>query len=210
MDTRRAYHAGLAVLAGANLVVQVVLTATGDAGTPIGRFVNLFSYFTVLTNLLVTVVEGRLAQDPDRDGRWWRVVRFAAVLSITVVFLVYVAVLRPLADFEGLALVTDIVFHYVVPIAAVLGWLLLEARGRLSGRVLGLALVYPVGYLGWTVLHGALSRFYPYPFIDADQLGYPLMTLNCVLLTMLFAVLGAGFVGLDRALARRAQSVLRT
>jgi hypothetical protein len=39
------------------------------------KLVRFISYFTIESNLLVMVVAATLAIDPERDGRWWRVLR---------------------------------------------------------------------------------------------------------------------------------------
>lgn len=44
--------------------------------------------------------------------------------------------------------------------------------------------------------------YYPYPFLDVDQHGYPLVGRNCLLVGVVFVALGAGAHALDRWLAR--------
>ena len=87
------------------------------------RLGRLVSYFTIQSNLLVAVTAVQLARDPLRDGRWWRAVRVAAVVGITVTGLVHFVLLRPLLDLEGASWVADKLLHMVVPVVAVLGWL---------------------------------------------------------------------------------------
>jgi hypothetical protein len=55
---------------------------------------------------------------------------------------------------------------------AVLGWLVFGPRPRIDESTLLLALIWPALYIGYTLAHGAASEWYPYPFIDAAQLGY--------------------------------------
>jgi hypothetical protein len=61
-------------------------------------------------------------------------------------------------------------------------------------------LIYPVGYAAYSLLHGAVTGFYPYPFLDVTQLGYERVLLNMGVLTAAFAVLGLILVGIDRLL----------
>lgn len=204
MTTRgyaRAWFAFTAAVAAAALLVQLVLVLLGDDGGPVARVVRFLSYFTVESNILVAVVCALLARDPSRDSARWRVAHLDSVLCITVTGLVYVNVLRGTVELEGLALVTDFVFHTLVPVLALVGWVLFGPHGRWSLPVLRSALIFPVAYLVWTLVRGAAVGEYPYPFIDVAALGYPRALLNAVAVTALFAVLSGLLLLADRRLA---------
>lgn len=190
-----------AAVAAAALLVQLVLVLLGDDGGPVARVVRFLSYFTVESNILVAVVCALLARDPSRDSARSRVAHLDSVLCITVTGLVYVSVLRGTVELEGLALVTDFVFHTLVPIMALVGWVLFGPHGRWSLPVLRSALIFPVAYLVWTLARGAVVGEYPYPFIDVTALGYPRALLNAVAVTALFAVLSGLLLLADRRLA---------
>lgn len=76
--TARASHAlaALAATVGAGLEPARAITG-GPGGAPshAERIVRLFSYFTILSNVLVLVTSWLLARRPDRDGRVLRVDR---------------------------------------------------------------------------------------------------------------------------------------
>jgi hypothetical protein len=57
-----------------------------------------------------------------------------------------------------------------------------------------------VGYAALSLLHGAVTGFYPYPFLEVGQLGYERVLLNMGVLMAAFAVLGLILVGVDRLL----------
>lgn len=57
-----------------------------------------------------------------------------------------------------------------------------------------------MGYAAFSLLHGAVTGFYPYPFLEVRQLGYERVLLNMGVLTAAFAVLGLILVGIDRLL----------
>ena len=57
-----------------------------------------------------------------------------------------------------------------------------------------------MGYAVFSLIHGAVTGFYPYPFLSVTQLGYARVLLNMSLLTAAFAVLGLILVGVDRVL----------
>jgi hypothetical protein len=62
---------------------------------------------------------------------------------------------------------------------------------------------YPLVYLVWTLLHGAVTGWYPYPFVDVADLGYPRALINIAGLVVAFLSLEAALVGVGRMLARR-------
>lgn len=174
----RVWHGATAVVAGAGLLAQLVLVVAGASvlveQEPPGlgeRLFHFVSYFTVLSNVLVLATTLPLSRRPDADGPVRRVLRLAAVVGITVTGLVHWFFLRPLLHLAGWSWLTDKTLHVAVPLLAVLGWLLFGPRPRVTLRVVLLGLVYPLGWLAYTLLVGALSGWYPYPFLDVGARG---------------------------------------
>jgi hypothetical protein len=203
----RIVHGVTAVVAVAALVLQTGLVVSGASvlaesvvpplPTRLGRLV---SYFTVQSNLLVALTAVQLARCPSRDGRWWRPVRVAALVGITVTGIVHFALLRPLLDLQGANWVADKMLHVLVPVLAVAAWVLAGPRHRVSWRDAGLALLWPIGWLLWTLAFGAVSGWYPYPFLDVGAEGAVAVGITCLGVTVLFVMLGAGLRALDRGL----------
>ncbi|BCJ32899.1 hypothetical protein Athai_04020 [Actinocatenispora thailandica] len=202
----RAWHGALAVLLTAALVAQVVLVCTGgDGDTEVSvtaRLVRTFSFFTIQSNLLVLADCLVRAVRPDADGTLRRVLRLDALLGITVTGLVFALVLAGDSHPTGLAWWLNLMFHYAAPPIAVVGWLLFGPRRRIDPGSLGLALIWPLLWIGYTLGHGAVSGWYPYPFLTVTDLGYPVALRNLAFVVILGLVLLAAFAGLDRLLAR--------
>jgi hypothetical protein len=209
----RGWHGVTAAVAAVALTVQLGLVISGASvlvttapapglGTRVLRFV---SYFTVQSNVLVLLVSAICTLDPLRDSRLLRIIRLDALVGITVTGLVHWFLLRPLLDLHGLSYLTDKLLHVAVPLLALGGWLLVRPRELLSvggtaGTVLR-ALVWPVGWLVYTTLHGAVTGWYPYPFLDVSRHGYGPVALDCLGVAVLFVVLAAGLLAADRLLA---------
>jgi hypothetical protein len=187
------WNAVLAVLVIVALVVQAVLVARLHGPPVATRFIRLFSYFTIQSNLLVGVAAVTLAASPARDGPVWRVLRLDGLVGISVTGVVYTTVLRSASNLHGWAVATDAAFHYVVPLMAVLGWLAFGPRPRVDRRTVAWSLAWPVAWLGYTLLHGHVSSWYPYPFIDVTVHGYAVVVLNSLLVTVVLAVMAAAF-----------------
>ncbi|WP_372663786.1 Pr6Pr family membrane protein [Amycolatopsis kentuckyensis] len=191
----RAWFGVTAVVALTGLVSQVVATAT-DAD---GRVANLLCFFTIDSNLLVAITSALVALGLAR-GRLFTVLWLDALVGIIVTGIVYQVALAGLYDLHGLSLFSDTMLHKVTPILFVLGWLLAAPRGALTWSTVGWSLLYPLAWLAFTLPRGALTGFYPYPFVDAGALGYGQVALNCVFIGLFFTALAAGAFLYDRRL----------
>jgi hypothetical protein len=171
----------IAVVVAAALLIQIVLIFTGGQDVNSGestanesvatRFVRLFSFFTIQSNLFVLVASIALAINIHRDGTLWRVIRLDALLGIIITGLVYETVLAPLVHPEGWALAATIGFHYISPWATLIGWLIFGPRPRSTWLTTALAFIWPLAWLVYTFVHGAVTGWYPYPFLDVATIG---------------------------------------
>ena len=212
----RVWHAAIAALVVAALLVQAWIAlrvsavppghAVGTlAGTPAAnRILRVLSFFTVQSNILSGLTSAQLARDPGRAGRLWRALRLAALFGITVTGVVYSTVLAKIHEPNGWQETsTNTVFHYVVPVMMVLGWLLFGPRPRVDGRTVRLAMFWPLGWATYILIYGAISSWYPYPFLDVVTSGYGRVVLNAAaVVSVLLLVTGLFWWG-DRGLPGR-------
>jgi len=188
----------------------MVTQGKGGAALPTSSL-HFFSFFTILTNLLVAAAMLAPVVAPDSGlGRFLDrpSVRTAIVGYIVIVGAVYYALLRKLDNASGLHLYFEYVLHYVTPPLFVLDWLLFVPRGEVGWRNGIDSLAYPLVYLAWTLAHGAFTGWYPYPFIDVVKLGYGRVLLNVAGLILAFLALELVLVALDR-LIRQYQNKAR-
>jgi hypothetical protein len=198
--------AALAAVSWYALLLQlyVSITTAQATGIPVSTAIlNYFSYFTILTNLLVALVTtmswrkssmGDLASRPP--------VQTSTAAYIATVGIVFSLLLRNLWNTEGLQKVANILLHDLIPILYVLYWL---AWGRKSGLRFRNALdwlAYPVLYLAYSLIRGAFTGRYPYPFVDVAQLGYVRVGLNSLVLVMAFVGLSLLFIAVGRWMSR--------
>ena len=193
VSSSQIFNGAVGVLVVAALAVQSVLNVRSGTVPMPTRFVRMFSFFTVQSNILVAVAACTLALDRARDGRWWRVLRLDALVGISVTGVVYTTVLRTQQQLHGWAVATDAVFHYAVPLAAVIGWLAFGPRPRCDARTVCWSLAWPVAWLAYTLLHGYVTGWYPYPFIDVTRHGYGIVGLNALAVTAALVVMAAAF-----------------
>jgi uncharacterized membrane protein len=190
------------------LVAQLVLVATGasvlvETAEPPGlatRLLRFVSYFTVQSNALVLATTWLLVRTPSYDGRLWRIARADAVAGIAITGVVHWFFLRPLLDLQGWAYVTDKLLHVVVPLLAVAGWLMFGPRRRIGWPTLLPALVWPTAWLLYTLVMGAITSWYPYPFLDVTQHGYGSVLLASFGVAIALVAVLSFLVVLDRPL----------
>ncbi|WP_020664922.1 Pr6Pr family membrane protein [Amycolatopsis benzoatilytica] len=191
-----------AIVALAAIVIQIVavVPAHGPYPTVTGRVANLFAYFTIISNVLVLVTSAAIARGRAASALM-RVLWLDALVGIVVTGVVYQVALAGLTELHGLNLVADILLHRVTPVLCVVGWLFFAPR-VLEWRTVAWSLVYPLGWLVFTLIRGSLDGWYPYPFINADKLGYGQISLNCLLIGVFFIALASGAKAADRLLTR--------
>lgn len=187
------------------LALQYVIAYGDKSGAALlTGTINFLSYFTILSNLLAAIaltVAGLRGHAAARSPQ--TVAASGIALYIGVTGLVYFALLRQLWQPQGWQFIADALLHYVMPVLYLVYWLLFVPKGRLRARHALVWVGFPVGYAIYSLIHGALSGFYPYPFIDVAGLGYPPVLRNMALFTAAFAGLGLLLVAADGWLARR-------
>jgi hypothetical protein len=197
----RPWNLGIALLVVVGLVVQVWIAirvsgspkahAVGTlAGTPLAnRVLRVLSFFTIQSNILSGVTSAQLARSPNRDGRIWRPTRLAALFGITVTGIVYSTVLAKIHEPHGWQETsTNTVFHYVVPIMMVAGWLLFGPRPRIERRTVAGSMLWPTAWISYILTYGAVTGWYPYPFVDVTTHGYARVIANAAAVLAVLAV----------------------
>ena len=196
----RTYAAIGAITGWLAVIAQFYLIIVHRTTTVPETVVRFFSYFTILTNILVALSFTALLLRP---GSQWRAffsradVQTALAVYIAVVGLVYNLILRATWKPEGLQRVVDELLHSVMPLLYVLFWFIYVSRHALEWKRVPYWLIYPFIYFVYVLIRGALSGFYPYPFINVKEHGYVLVLLNSVnvlgaflLLSVLFVLIG--------------------
>jgi hypothetical protein len=199
--TGRLAAALLAAIGWAALILQLVLiigTVTAAGGTWPRAVLNFFSFFTILTNVLIAALMTALAFGRALPAS----LPGAAALYIAVVGIVYSLLLRAIWDPRGWQKVADMALHDVMPVLAVAFWLVFVPKGRLAWRDALPWLAYPLAYFAYAIVRGGVDGWYPYPFLDVGKLGYAAVFGNALVLTAAFLAGGLIVVALDRLLGQ--------
>jgi hypothetical protein len=170
--------------------------------TAVGRFFNTFAFFTVQSNLLIGLATLLLAIRLERSSTAFAVLRLTGLVAILVTAIVFHAVLARLLNLSGWGRIGNELVHTIVPVMAVVGWLMVGPRALVSKRIVWLSLIFPICWLAFTLIRGAIIGWYPYPFLDVTHIGYARTAVNCVWVALLLLALAAGATALDRWLVR--------
>lgn len=162
-------------------LVLIILNRQADVFETVIRF---FSYFTILTNILVAcyftaqICNIKILRFLKNDTSLTAITTF-----ILVVGLVYQFVLRSIWEPTGWQMVIDELLHTIIPSYVLLYWFFYVKLSSFNPRHLVSWLLYPFIYFAVVLLRGHFSRFYPYPFIDIQQIGYPKVIGNFMVLS---------------------------
>jgi len=197
----RIFAFGIVVLSFAALAAQFnVLPYAVGAQTVLQRLWIMAGYFTVLTNGLVAI--HLLAVT---FGWQMPASRIAGlVVSICMVAIVYHLVLAQLWNPVGLAWWADQGLHTAVPVATLVWWLAFASKD-VTRQDLSKWLIWPLLYCLYAVTRGLLTGFWPYPFLDMDQLGVVRVGVNIVGLMMAFAAMGVAIFAMAFCIRRYGQ-----
>lgn len=194
----RYWHITTLVVATIALVLQLAVIISGQnvlegAATPVSdleRVRRFFCYFTIQSNFLVAVAMGFIVTR-HTDGQLFRVIRLASLVGITVTGIIAAVALPPSPSYSTLNLLCDRLLHIVVPALTFVGWLTFGPRGKVRREDLLPSLIWPVLWLVSTLALGPVVNWYPYPFIDVNQIGYGRTLINCAVIAVLFLTLAA-------------------
>jgi hypothetical protein len=177
-----------------SLVGQFVLMMQNRQANIIETTVRFFSFFTILTNLLVALYfTSRIPmfnkvyfQKTFNKGALTALTTF-----IVVVGLVYQIILRNTWEPKGFQLIIDELLHSVIPLFVLIYWLLFADITDLKFQNSKNWLWFPALYFVYVIIRGHFSNFYPYPFINVSEIGYFQVLINFLIVSsFMLSVMG--------------------
>ena len=171
----------------------------------ITRFISLFTIQNNLFVFLATLIPV-LASASFAGTFFLRApVRTSMTAYIVIVGAVYHFVIAPTWNPTGLTQMAMALHHYVTPVLFFIDWVLfIRKKDPLSLPWLTclFTFAYPLAYIAWTFFHGRLSGWYPYPFLEVTEVGYPAALTACAGLLIQLLILQSILVALGRPLAK--------
>lgn len=172
------------------------------------RFFDWISYFTILSNITVTVVTLMLLFKPelftrtDKVGNRWRALRLDSLLMISITGIVYNVLLKG-GEKVGWDLLSDTLQHALNPIVTVVVFLLVGPRGLIDLKTIARAMVVPILWAVFALMRGQVIGAYPYFFLDVATVGW-MSVITFILAIMVFAiVIALVFLAYDKLVTKR-------
>ncbi|MBG6213388.1 MAG: Pr6Pr family membrane protein [Cryobacterium sp.] len=150
---------------------------------------NFFSYFTVqsaIASVFVFVTAAVVALRRPTDPAWLDMLRAMVTTYILVSGVVYGIIVWQSsgANYSIEVPWSSQLLHFVIPLCALIDWIVDPFKARLPWKYLGWAIVFPVFWLVFTLLRGPIVGWYPYFFLDARQVSGPGETVFYCLITV--------------------------
>jgi hypothetical protein len=193
---------GFAVLAVLAIAVQMLDLANRGVLNP----VNFFSYFTIESNLIAVAAllwaaaAVRGTPNPRLDF-----FRGAATTYMTVTFVVFALLLAD-TDVDTAIVWVDRVLHRVIPIVLMADWLIDPPGVRIDLRRAWWWVAFPVAWVAYTMIRGAMVGTYPYPFLDPANGGYGAVAIYSVTILVGMLLFIYAIVWIGNAMAARRPS----
>jgi hypothetical protein len=188
----------VAAAAFTGVVMEIVTALTSD--DPGFKLVNVFSFFTIQSNLLAGLAATFLVVGPDRRGRAFEVLFLDALLCIAVTGIVFHVALSGLRDLTAAGAVSNFLLHTLAPVGFVVAWLAVGPRPRFTKATVGLSVIYPLAWIAYTFARGAVTDWYPYPFLNVLEIGMPQALLRTGIVAVVFLVLAFAVLGVEKVL----------
>lgn len=167
---RRSAYAGVALLAWAATSLVWLKPLIEDDASLWEATAELVRLYTSLAVLGVALVATDLAVGPDRRGTVRAWAHLSAVSMVLLAGGVNAVQLNARVG-PGLEGAVDAVQHYVLPLAMLALWGLVGPRLDVPWRLVPTVSALSLGWMACTLLRGAATGAYPYPFLDAGQRG---------------------------------------
>lgn len=204
LNGARACHLAVALLALAGVGIEYAAMVAAHPLAELGfRTIRFFSFFTILSNLLVAVagIGATLTTGRWHDRAIRTSTRAAVSVYILVVAVIFQLLLAGLIKLSPLGWWGNMLVHQLVPAGWLLCWFGFPPHGGIARRAPLDWLVFPLAYGVWTIAHGAVTGWYPYPFLDVARHGGGRVAVIMGLMALFFAGLGYAFRWIDGRLA---------
>lgn len=161
---------------------------------------NLLSFFTIESNLIAAVaflIAGVMMLRAPGEPERLTMLRGASTVYMITTGIVYVSLLSGSeAAMDSTIPWVNLTLHYIMPCVLALDWIIFPSNIHWPyARVLVRWLAYPFAYLIYSVVRGARTGWYPYPFLDpASGSGYGSVLITAAVITVFVALISLAVI----------------
>ena len=186
---RKAILIFLAVIGWVTFIIRLYLRVNTPDISIGESLVQYFSYFTILTNLIITIYCTYLIFQNNKKSCYNSIELFNALTAfILFVGVIYAITLRSVWKPEGFTMIQSEIHHTVVPLGFLILWFITKQKTKANILRTLMWMAYPFLYIIFVLIRGSVSNFYPYYFLDIDSLGLQKVVLNSALLLVVLIV----------------------
>jgi len=170
------------------------------SGFPLTWLIS-FKYYTMQTNLMVSIwftLAIVWHNKPESLEKIKGPLKGAFTLYITTTFVFFAILLQIFYHPTGWAAFSNIILHYITPIAFMVDWVLTENEMKYKWNYLLYWTIYPIGYLVFALLHGIITSDYLYPFLNISLLSPFNYLISICFLIGLGIGLGCFYIAINR------------
>lgn len=170
---------------------------------------RIFRMFTNISNLVCGIYflysAAVIALDKRRGGGESPLPLFKGIctMSITLTGIVAAAVIASEFDLHTAGGIATVILHIITPILIMADWLIFDTKGRFKSTAPLWWLTAPYLYFVFIMITSRLmdkndSMRFPYPFLDYEQMGIPLLILVVAVMTFFYTLIGYLCFFIDR------------
>jgi hypothetical protein len=127
----------------------------------------------------------------------------AITVYIFMVGTVYQVALRHLWKPRGLQNIVDELLHSVIPVLVIIFWTLYENKKEVSYSQIPKWAIFPIAYFICILIRGSITRLYPYPFVNVNEIGLAEALINSVILLFIFLCIAVLFVFTGKSISKK-------
>ena len=164
-------------------ILGIIFTAQSSAFMGGG---SVFFFFTVQSNIFIIVMSllflvndvMLLINKKSFVNQTLLLIKYVATVAITITFIVFFTLLAPLMGVDYLLSFNNFSLHAIVPILAIVDFILFDTDINLTYKNSLLATIAPISYVVFVYI-GAIFKlrygenlYYPYFFLDFEKNGF--------------------------------------
>lgn len=181
----------ITIIGWITLSIRLYLRITEYNFSAVESTIQFFSYFTILTNLFVTIYCTNQLLKPNEKNT--SILNKPETLTALMVFilivgLVYHIALKPIWNPEGMQMILSEICHTFIPLGAFILWIISDNKKTIELKRLLKWLLYPIIYIVFVLIRGNYANFYPYPFLDVQTLGIGKVLVNSLFLLIVMII----------------------
>ncbi len=181
------------------LGLAAIITQLYDGILQGRNIANFFSFFTIESNVFAAILLltlGLLGFKGIRQKNDF--LRGAVTLYMTMTGIIYILLLSGSANLQITLPWVNMTLHYLIPVAILVDWLVSPPAKAIPYKTALYWIMFPIAYVLYSFIRGGFTNWYPYPFLNPIQNGWPYVIVMSL-------VIAAGVLLLTKLLTLRFQ-----